>query len=161
MNSHLPTDQFPPGVDRGEFVPLPIQEFPRAYAMILHALAGNLPRDPTFPTEVQDAKTGEAVPFRDTPLNRAWYTGGRLFADDAQRTSFRWRVKTVMPIAREPKYRKYVDDQAGAMHIALLSAVATVRGSLRTTPKALREAFDAEFRRHLATTVDPELDRRQ
>ena len=88
-------------------------------------------------------------------MNRAWYAGGKLFADDAQRTSFHWRVNTVMPIAESPKYWKYVDDQAGSMHIPLLSAVATVRGSLRTPSKTLRAAFDAEFRRYLAATVDP------
>ena len=60
-----------------------------------------------------------------------------------------------MPIAAGKKYDKYVDRQAGSFHIALLAAVAMVRFSFRTTPKALRAAFDAEFRRRLATTVDP------
>ena len=59
-----------------------------------------------------------------------------------------------MPIAAEKKYRKYVDREAGSFHIALLAAVAMLRFSFRTTPKALRAAFDAEFRRRLATTVD-------
>jgi hypothetical protein len=69
--------------------------------------------------------------------------------------SFYQRVEKVMPIAADKKYSKYVDREAGSFHIALLAAVAAVRFSFRTTPKALRAAFDAAFRRRLATTVDP------
>jgi hypothetical protein len=60
-----------------------------------------------------------------------------------------------MPIAAEKQYRKYVDREAASFHFALLAAVAMVHFSFRTTPKALRTAFDAEFRRRLATAVDP------
>ena len=60
-----------------------------------------------------------------------------------------------MQIAADKKYNKYVDRQAGSFHIALLAAVAAVRFSFRTTPKALRAAFDVEFRRQLVATVDP------
>jgi hypothetical protein len=78
-----------------------------------------------------------------------------LFADEGKRISFYQRVEKVMPFAADKKYRKYVDGEAGSFHIALLGAVAAVRFSFRTTPKALRAAFDAEFRGRLATTVDP------
>jgi hypothetical protein len=78
-----------------------------------------------------------------------------MFADEAKRISLYQRVEKVMPIATEKKYRKYVDREAGSFHIALLAAVAAVHFSFRTTPKALRAAFDAEFRHRLAGAVDP------
>ena len=65
-----------------------------------------------------------------------------------------------MPIALTPKYAKYVNLAAGSFHIALLAAVAGVPFSARTTPKALRSAFDAELRRRLASVADPGDDRR-
>lgn len=99
--------------------------------------------------------TGAAKPLEDTPFNRAWIAAGKLFSDEAKRISFYQRVEKVMPIAADKKSSKYVDREAGSFHIALLAAVAVVRFSFRTTPKALRAAFDAEFRGRLATTVDP------
>ena len=45
--------------------------------------------------------------------------------------------------------------EVGSPHIALRAAVVGVRGNYRTRLKALRGAFDVEFRRHLAATVDP------
>src|SRR5258707_4164881 len=108
----------------------------------------------SIPPKYHDPVPGPAKPVEDTPFNRAWIAAGKLFADEAKRISFYQRVEKVMPLAANKKYRKYVDREAGSFHIALLAAVAAVRFSFRTTPKALRAAFDAEFRRHLAATVD-------
>ena len=58
-----------------------------------------------------------------------------------------------MPITKDKRYAKYMDPETGWMHVALMSAVAMVRCSYRTTKK--RAAFDAEFRRQLTKTVDP------
>jgi hypothetical protein len=151
----LPRDQFPSGVNQGEFVPLTMEEFRHAYATFLDVLDGRRTADPNFPTVVQDAKTGEARQLEDTPFNRAWITAGKEFADEARRLSFYWRVEHVMPIAVNEKYAKYRDRRAGSMHIALLSAVARVPVSYRTTKKPLRAAFDAQFHRHLAVVVGP------
>jgi hypothetical protein len=139
-----------------EFVPLTVEEFRNGYATFSDGLDGKLPRDPDFPAEYHDAVTGAAKPVEDTPFNRAWIAAGKLFADEAKRISFYQRVEKVMPLAANKKYRKYVDREAGSFHIALLAAVAAVRFSFRTTPKALRAAFDAEFRRRLAAAVDPD-----
>ena len=135
-------------------MPLPVAKLQKAYVTVVQSLAGLLPADPTFPSIVFDAVSGKPQPFDDTPMNRAWYAGGKLFTDEAERLSFYWRVNSVMGLTKRPKYRKYIDEQAGTMHIALLSAVATVRFSSRTKAKALRAAFDAEFRRYLMAMPD-------
>ena len=116
----------------------------------------------TFRATTIDANTGETKPMRDTPSNRAWFATGKLFEDEARRMSFYWRAQHVMPITNDKRYAKYIDPAAGWMHMALMLAVAMVHGSDRTTKKALRAAFDAEFRRQLAKTVDSgEAARRQ
>ncbi len=155
MSSQVPKGDRRAAIISGEFVPLTVQEFRNGYATFSDGLDGNLPHDPDFPTEYHDAVTGTAKPVEDTPFNRAWIAAGKLFTDEAKRISFYQRVEKVMPIAADKKYGKYVDRQGGSFHIALLAAVAAVRFSFRTTPKALRAAFDAEFRRRLAAAVDP------
>jgi hypothetical protein len=154
MTGPLPRDQFPPGLDRGECVPLSIEEFWHAFSTFMASQAGRLPHDPNFPTMIQDARTGEATPLEDTPFNRAWFAAGKEFDDHAKRISFYWRLAEVLPIAFDRKYDKYRNRENGSLHMALLMAVARVTGSVRTTRKALRTAFDAEFRHHLATLVD-------
>lgn len=144
----------------GEFVPLGVEEFRHAYDVFSAGVAGELPPDPSFPTLFLDASTGAPAPLTDNAFNRAWYAAGKLFADEAKRLSFYARVQHVMPIALTPKYAKYVNVAAGSLHIALLAAVGAVRFSSRTTPKALRSAFDAELRRRLASLADPGHDRR-
>jgi hypothetical protein len=155
MNPQVSTRDRRDAIIGGDFVPLTVEEFRNGYATFSDGLDGKLPRDPDFPTEYHDAVTGTARPVEDTPFNRAWIAAGKLFSDEAKRISFYQRVEKVMPIAADKKYSKYVDREAGSFHIALLAAVATVRFSFRTTPKALRSSFDAEFRRRLAVTVDP------
>jgi len=155
MSAQLPIGERRAAITTGEFVPLTVEEFRNGYATFSDGLDGNLPRDPDFPTEYHDAVTGTAKPLEDSPFNRAWIAAGKLFADEAKRISFYQRVEKVMPIAADRKYSKYVDREAGSFHIALLGAVAAVPFSFRTTPKALRAAFDAEFRRCLAAAVDP------
>jgi hypothetical protein len=155
MSSQVPTRDGRAAIISGEFVPLTVEEFRNGYATFSDGLDGKLPRDPDFTTEYHDAVTGAAKPVEDTPFNRAWIAAGKLFADEAKRISFYQRVEKVMPVAADKKYKKYVDREAGSFHIALLAAVAAVRFSFRTTPKALRAAFDAEFRHRLATAVDP------
>jgi len=150
VSAQVPTGERRAAIISGEFVPLTLEEFRNGYATFGDGLDGKLPRDPDFPAEYHDAVTGE-----DTPFNRAWIEAGKLFIDEAKRISFYQRVEKVMPIAADKKYGKYVDRQAGSFHIALLGAVAAVRFSFRTTPKALRAAFDAEFRHRLAAAVDP------
>jgi hypothetical protein len=155
MSAQIPTHDRRTAIISGEFVPLTVEEFRNGYATFSDGLDGKLPRDLDFPAEYHDAVTGTARPVEDTPFNRAWIAAGKLFTDEAKRISFYQRVEKVMPVAADKKYSKYVDRQAGSFHIALLAAVAAVRFSFRTTPKALRAAFDAEFRRRLAVTVDP------
>jgi hypothetical protein len=53
----LPRDQFLPGLDRGNYVGLTIEEFREGYDMFSAGLAGELPIDPTFPSEYRDAHT--------------------------------------------------------------------------------------------------------
>lgn len=59
-----------------------------------------------------------------------------------------------MPVALDRKYARYVNRRSGYLHIALLGAVAAVPFNVGTSPKALRAAFEAQFRRLLASTVD-------
>jgi len=151
MSSEKPTL----GIDGGEFVRLTVEEFRHGYATFDAAMEGELPPDPDFPTEVRDAVTGAATPVADTPFNRAWIAAGKTFTDDAKRISFYKRVEIVMGLIKDRKYSKYVGYGTNSLHIALLSAIATVPFSIRTTKKALRAAFDAEFRRYLAASVDP------
>ena len=144
-----------PGLAKGDFVPLPVTQFQKAYVTVVRSVAGLLPPDPTFPSIIFDAVSGKPQPYPDTAMHRAWYAGGKLFTDEAERMSFYWRINSVMKLTDQPKYRKYIDHETGTMHIALLVAVATVRFSRRTKAKALRATFDAEFRRRLAATVNP------
>src|SRR5260370_3956461 len=155
MSAQVPTGERRAAIISGEFVPLTVEEFRNGYATFSDGLDCQLPRDPDFPTEYHDAVTGAAKPVEDTPFNRAWIAARELFADEAKMITFYQRVEKVMPIAADKKYSKYVDRQAGSFHIALLAAVAAVRFSFRTTPKALRAAFDAEFRLRLAAAVRP------
>jgi hypothetical protein len=147
-------DEFPQGIDHGDFVPLSVSELKRWYETFNAGLDGQLPHDPDFPTEYQDALSGERMTLTDTPFNRAWFAVNKEIEDIAKRVSFSWRVERVMPLTDQKKYQRYVNDETGSYNIALLAAVATVRGSYRTTPKALRAAFNVEFRRHLAATAD-------
>lgn len=144
----------------GEFVPLGVEEFRHAYDVFSAGVAGELAPDPSFPAMYLDAATGAPGPLEDNTFNRAWYAAGKLFADDAGRLSFYGRVQHIMPLALGPKYAKYVNLAAGSFHVALLAAVAAVPFSSRTTPKALRAAFDAELRRRLASIADAGHDRR-
>jgi hypothetical protein len=105
-------------------------------------------------TTYRDVFTGEAIPLPDTPFNRAWLTASARFEDDAKRVSFQKRMEMMLPFT-SGKYRSYVDYKAGSMHITLLATIASVPFSIRTTKKALRAAFDAEFKRQLARLVDP------
>ena len=59
-----------------------------------------------------------------------------------------------MPIALGRKYAKYLDRKEGSMDVALLGAVAAVRFSSKTKPKALRAALDAELKRQVVSTID-------
>ena len=117
MSQLLPRDQFPPGLDRGDYVPLGFEEFRHGYDVFSAGIAGELPPDPTFPTICQDGGTGAATPMPDTPFNQAWYAAGTVFEDVAKRLSFYARVERVMDIALSPKYAKYVD-QAGQHELA-------------------------------------------
>ena len=95
-----------PGLSRGDYVALSLEEFRNAYDTFSAALAGELPRDPEFPTQYHDAHTGQAIRLEDTPFNRAWFAAGKLFNDPARRISFYARVEHVMPIALDRKYAR-------------------------------------------------------
>ena len=154
----LPLDQFPPGVDRGDYVTLTMEEFLEAYDTFSAGLEGKLPRDPDYPTEYQEATTGKATPLPDTAFGRAWYAAGKLFDDEARRVSYYARVQHIMPIALSKKYNKYVDREGGGFHAALLMAIARVQFSSRTTSNAMRSSFDAEFRRQIAAVDSDDTD---
>lgn len=142
----LPQGEFPPGLDRGDYVALTFEEMRDAYNTFSAGLNGELEQDPAFPATYKDAETGLEVPLADTPANRARFAAAKLFDDDAKRISFMARINKVMSIALGPKYAKYVDDDRGAFHAAILIAAGGVRFSVRTNPKALRAAFDRGFR---------------
>jgi hypothetical protein len=52
MSNLLPRDQFPPGLDKGDYVALGVSEFRDGYATFSASLDGKLPQDPTFPIMV-------------------------------------------------------------------------------------------------------------
>ena len=160
MSSLLPRNEFPPGLDRGEFVALTVAAFMEACDLFGAVMAGELPPDPDFPSVYQDGNTCKAESMDDTPFNRAWYAAGKLFDDPARRVSFYSRASKVMPIAFGKKYAKYANEEVGTLHIALLSTVAALQFSQRTTLKALRSSFDAEFRRRLVGSIVADPQRR-
>ena len=124
--------------DKADYVALSTGEFRAAYDTFNAGIAGKLPFDPSFPASLPN-----------TAFNRARYTAGKLLADESKRLSFGARIQHVLPIALDRKYAKYVNREAGWFHLELLTAMAVVRFSSKTTVKALRAAFDAEFRRQL------------
>ncbi len=136
---------------RGEYVPLSVAKFRRAYALLVAGSNGEAPPEPDL--TYRDVTTGEAVPLDDTPFNRAWVAAGKLFEDEAKRESFYRRVEMMTEVA-EPKYLKYLGGDVGSMHGALALTIATVPFNVDTTKKTLKAAFDAEFERHLARIVD-------
>jgi hypothetical protein len=142
-----------PGLRGGNYVPLTVPEFQYAYAEFRAVLNGDKPGRADFPTVYRDAATGSAVPMPDTPFNRAWHAAGMTIDDDAKRISFYKRVEMMTEFV-DGKYSKYVDREAETMHVALMATIAQVPFGARTTKKALRAAFDAEFKRQLAKTAD-------
>jgi len=145
-----PLNEFPIGCAQGDFVPLSMEEFRHAYATFDAVLAGRRTVGVQYLDLIQDAKTGDAVRLEDTPFNRAWITAGMEFSDEAKRISFYWRVERVLPLAAEEQYAKYRNRAAASMHIALVSAIARVPGSYRTTTKTLRASLEALFLRNRA-----------
>ena len=138
------------------FVPIPVAVFQRAYAAALHVLSGNLDFAPGV-LQLPPALEGTAA---DTRASRAWYMGSLLFVDPAERASFQWRITHVLPLIEDRRYRKYRGSDPFSLHIALLRALCSVRGSPRMTKKALRAAFDAELRvqlGHIAAGAEPSL----
>jgi hypothetical protein len=135
------------------FVSISVVDFQKAYATVLHALSGSLE---FAPGALQISLGNEDQPRTpvDTDTNRAWYMGGLRFVDPAERASFYWRVSSVLPLVHDKKYRKYRGAEAFSLHIALLRAVCAVRGSSRMTKKALRAAFDVEFKSQLAKAMN-------
>jgi hypothetical protein len=144
MSANKPKDELPPGMVAGEYVQLDVEAFLKAYATLLHVMAGKLPCADGFTPGPQVVEGLPTVIVENTPFNRGLHTAAGLFADAASRQSFMWRAVVVMGIARDRKYRKYRNDDAGSMHIALTSTVAMVRGSERTAKRDLRgSAFPA------------------
>jgi hypothetical protein len=135
------------------FVPISVTVFQKAYATVLHVLSGNLKFAPGV-LRVPPRNQAQPQAPEDALANRAWYMGGLLFVDPTERASFYWRVGNVLPLAQDKKYRKYRGEEAFSLHIALLSAVCAVRGSSRMIKKALRTAFDMEFRLQLTKIAD-------
>lgn len=65
-------------------------------------------------------------------------------------TSFGRRIACLLPIANGDEYSRYRDDATGALDVGLMAAMARTPFSHMTTPKALRSAFAAEFKRERA-----------
>jgi hypothetical protein len=122
------------------FVPIRAEIFQKAFATALHSMDGSLVIPPEKIVE----------PIGGSAQARAWFLAGLLFADPAERASFRWRVGHVLSLLEDRKYSKYRDVEGMSRHVALLRAVCSVNGSVRTTKRSLRTAFNAEFKRHLA-----------
>ena len=131
-------------------------DFQKAYATVLHVLSGNLEFAPGV-LQVSLGNEDQPRTLADTLTNRAWYMGGLRFVDPAERASFYWRVGCVLPLVQDKKYRKYRGEEAFSLHIALLRAVCAVRGNSRTTKKALRAAFDVEFKSQLAKAMNSDV----
>jgi len=150
----LPTNyrRAAPGIGPGDFLPLTIDELRKGYTALLAALKRPAPAGPDNPPLYHDAITGEIARMEDTQLHRAWYVTAQTIDDDDRRISLLKRLEMATPFLNDRKYAKYVSP--GAMHIALLATVARLPFSIRTTKKALRAAFDAEFKRQLTATVD-------
>jgi len=136
MSTDCPKDELPPGMIAGEYVQLEVGEFQKAYATMLHVVAGKLPTSEGFEPGPQTVPGLGTFEVEDTPYNRGMHTGASLFSDAAKRQSFHWRAVVVMGVAGDKKYRKYRKDETGTMHIALLTTVCMVRGSSRTPKKA-------------------------
>jgi len=156
MPTQVSEHDLPPGVATGEFVPLSPREFLCAYATAVQVMAGHIPADPSFHAVTVDLESVGTFDVEDTPLGRALYTAaGRTFGGDpARHVSFYWRSMVVLPLTRQRKYRKYVDEEAGALHVALVDAVCAVRGNRTTPTEALCAALDAEFRRYVRLYPD-------
>jgi hypothetical protein len=135
------------------FVPISVTEFQKAYATVLHVLSGNLEFAAGALT-VPPRNQGQSQVPEDSLASRAWYMGSLVFVDPRERASFNWRIGNVLPLVQDKKYRKYRGEDAFSLHIALLSAVCAVRGNSRMTKKAVRAAFDMEFRLQLARIAD-------
>jgi hypothetical protein len=135
------------------FVPISVTEFQKAYATVLHVLSGNLEFAAGALT-VPPRNQGQSQVPEDSLASRAWYMGSLVFVDPRERASFYWRIGNVLPLVQDKKYRKYRGEDAFSLHIALLSAVCAVRGNSRMTKKAVRAAFDMEFRLQLARIAD-------
>ena len=155
MTADKPQEELASGILSGDFVPLSVPEFQKAYSTAIHVVAGALPPDPTFPTgTVLELEGFPTKTLRDTPQDRAAYAAGATFTEGAKQASFYWRSRVVMDVAEDKRFRKYVDWEAGTIHAALLAAICTVRGNMKTTKKALWAAVAAEFERHMATGTD-------
>jgi hypothetical protein len=135
------------------FVPISVTEFQKAYATVLHVLSGNLEFAAGALT-VPPRNQGQSQVPEDSLASRAWYMGSLVFVDPRERASFNWRIGNVLPLVQDKKYRKYRGEDAFSLHITLLSAVCAVRGNSRMTKKAVRAAFDMEFRLQLARIAD-------
>jgi hypothetical protein len=135
------------------FVPISVTEFQKACATVLHVLSGNLEFAPGV-VSISSGSHAQPQAPEDSLASRAWYMSGLVFVDPREQASFYWRIGNVLPLVQDKKYRKYRGEDAFSLHIALLSAVCAVRGSSRMTKKALRTAFDMEFRLQLARIAD-------
>ena len=69
MSASVPKHQ-PPGVLKGDYVGLTVEEFQEAYATLLNVSAELMPCAPDFPSEVFDSVSQRPTPFPDTPHNR-------------------------------------------------------------------------------------------
>jgi hypothetical protein len=142
-----------PGVVSGEYVELDVDLFLKAFSTIVLVMTGEMPCAEGFiPGPLAVVEGLPTLVVEDTPFTRGTHTAISLFPHVAQRLSFLWRAVVVMDIAMDKKYSSYRNDNDGTMHIALATAVATVRGSERTTEDELRASFDRMFRTLLETT---------
>jgi hypothetical protein len=136
----------PSSRDPGFFKAIDLVAFQTGVATYMTALREGVPPDPTFPETSFDPVTRKTWPLQDNPFTRAAHEASKLFDDDAERTGFMYRLQALMPIALGPKYDKHRNDEAGTMHIALMTAIAYAPCSPRMTPKVLRASFDKAFR---------------
>jgi hypothetical protein len=136
----------PSSRDPGFFSPIDLVAFQTGVATYMTALREGVQPDPTFPKTSFDPVTRKTWPLQDNRLTRAAHEASKLFTDDAELTGFMFRLQALLPIAMGPKYDKHRNDEAGTMHIALMTAVAYAPCSPRMTPKVLRASLDNAFR---------------
>lgn len=136
------------------FLPLTPEEYRHCHSTLLQVLAGE---QEAVSGKLTDNRTGEVSFQGDTPFNAALITACAELRDQPGKPeSFFARYQRMFAgiAQQEARYARYYDAERRIMHTSMVAAIARVAFSERTTPKALKAAFAAEFERQRATHGD-------